>query len=66
MKYLKYTVLTVLLFLSMSLIGICVFWILKSILGFSFDNIIYSGIKAGILSSITVILVEVYSKKNRE
>lgn len=60
-------ILTILLFISMSLIGIAVFWILENILRFSYDNIIYSGIKAGIIASIMLLLMDKYQKvKNKE
>lgn len=60
-------ILTILPFISMSLIGIAVFWILENILRFSFNSIIYSGIKAGIISSIMLLLMDKYQKvKNKE
>lgn len=67
MKKYKSLILIILLFISMSLIGIAVFWILENIFKFSFNSIIYSGIKAGIISSIILLLMDKYQKvKNKE
>lgn len=66
MKLLRYTILIVLLFVSMSLVGIVLFWILENVFKFDFNNIIYAGIKSGIISSILLIVIDRFlNKKNK-
>lgn len=66
MKYIRYAMLLLLLLLVMSACGIAVLWIMGKIFSVTFDNLIYSGFRIGLIASILLIISNQIKKKKEQ
>ncbi len=65
MKYVRYTVLTILLIVSLSACGTLVLWLFGKMLNITWDNLVGEGIKVGLIASVLLIAGNYYRKSKR-
>lgn len=66
MRYLRSAFLIALLLISLSLIGIGIFWVFDNIFQFDIDGFVISGIKSGFIATIILIIMNVFLKEKRK
>lgn len=63
MKYVRYTILLLLLLLALSACGTAVLWIMGKLISITFDNLVYAGFKIGFIATILLIVPSWMKKK---